>query len=43
MGKVTQLIFAGLAPGNLVTNLMTAAITAGASHGFSVPLAHTEC
>ena len=32
MGKVTQLVFGGLAPGSLTTNLMTAAITsAGAS------------
>mmetsp|Transcript_44314 Transcript_44314/g.104103 ORF Transcript_44314/g.104103 Transcript_44314/m.104103 type:complete len:361 (+) Transcript_44314:1-1083(+) len=32
MGKVTQLVFAGVAPGNLVSNLMTAAVTAaGAS------------
>lgn len=28
MGKVTQLVFGGLAPGNLQTNLMTAGITA---------------
>ena len=32
MGKVTQLVFGGLAPGSMTTNLMTAAITsAGAS------------
>jgi OPT family oligopeptide transporter len=32
MGKVTQLVFGGLAPGQIPTNLMTAAITgAGAS------------
>lgn len=32
MGKVTQLVFGGLAPGSIITNLMTAAITsAGAS------------
>jgi hypothetical protein len=36
MGKVTQLIFAGVAPGNLVTNLMTAAITAGVFLSFSL-------
>jgi uncharacterized oligopeptide transporter (OPT) family protein len=29
MGKVTQLVFAGLAPGQMSTNLMAAAITAG--------------
>lgn len=29
MGKVTQLVFAGLAPGQMFTNLMAAAITAG--------------
>ncbi len=32
MGKVTQLVYGGIAPGNMVTNLMAAAITgAGAS------------
>ncbi|MCA9218114.1 MAG: OPT/YSL family transporter, partial [Planctomycetales bacterium] len=32
MGKVTQLVFGGLSPGNMATNLMTAGITsAGAS------------
>lgn len=28
MGKITQLIFAALSPGNMVTNLMTASVTA---------------
>ncbi|MFA5140229.1 MAG: OPT family oligopeptide transporter [Elusimicrobiota bacterium] len=31
MGKVTQLLFGVLAPGNAVTNLMTAGVTAGAA------------
>lgn len=31
MGKVTQLLFGVLAPGNQVTNLMTAGVTAGAA------------
>ena len=31
MGKVTQLIFGGLSPGNMNVNLMTANITAGAA------------
>ncbi|MHC4413700.1 MAG: OPT family oligopeptide transporter [Planctomycetota bacterium] len=32
MGKVTQLVYGGIAPGNMVTNLMAAAVTgAGAS------------
>jgi uncharacterized oligopeptide transporter (OPT) family protein len=31
MGKITQLMFGVLAPGNLVTNLMTAGVTAGAA------------
>ncbi len=29
MGKVTQLVFSGIAPGNMGTNLMSAGITAG--------------
>lgn len=31
MGKITQLLFGILAPSNLVTNLMTASVTAGAA------------
>ncbi|HEY9069094.1 MAG TPA: OPT family oligopeptide transporter [Candidatus Ozemobacteraceae bacterium] len=31
MGKITQLVFGVLAPSNLVTNLMTASVTAGAA------------
>jgi uncharacterized oligopeptide transporter (OPT) family protein len=31
MGKVTQLVFGVLAPSNMVTNLMTASVTAGAA------------
>ncbi|MBF0502348.1 MAG: OPT/YSL family transporter [Candidatus Riflebacteria bacterium] len=31
MGKITQLVFGVLAPSNIVTNLMTASITAGAA------------
>ena len=31
MGKVTQLIFGGLSPGNMNVNLMSANITAGAA------------
>jgi uncharacterized oligopeptide transporter (OPT) family protein len=31
MGKITQLIYGGIAPGNMTTNLMTASITAGAA------------
>jgi putative OPT family oligopeptide transporter len=31
LGKITQLIYAGIAPTNVTTNLMTANITAGAS------------
>ena len=31
MGKLTQLLFGWLAPSNIVTNLMTASITAGAA------------
>jgi uncharacterized oligopeptide transporter (OPT) family protein len=31
MGKITQLIFGGLDPGNVTTNLMAASVTAGAS------------
>jgi len=31
MGKITQLMFGALAPGNNVTNLMTAGVTAGAA------------
>jgi len=31
MGKITQLTFGALAPSNMVTNLMTASITAGAA------------
>jgi putative OPT family oligopeptide transporter len=31
MGKVTQLVYGLLAPGNMTTNLMTASITAGAA------------
>ncbi len=31
MGKMTQLLFGALAPSNLVTNLMTASVTAGAA------------
>ncbi|MEY4615568.1 MAG: hypothetical protein RJB66_528 [Pseudomonadota bacterium] len=31
MGKITQLTFGALAPSNLVTNLMTASVTAGAA------------
>lgn len=35
MGKVTQLFFGALAPANVVTNLMTAAVTAGAASSSS--------
>lgn len=31
MGKITQLLFGAIAPSNLVTNLMTASVTAGAA------------
>lgn len=31
MGKITQLLFGGLAPSNMVTNLMTAGVTSGAA------------
>jgi uncharacterized oligopeptide transporter (OPT) family protein len=31
MGKITQLVYGGIAPGNITTNLMTASITAGAA------------
>ena len=31
MGKITQLMFGALAPSNMVTNLMTASVTAGAA------------
>ena len=31
MGKITQLIFGGIDPGNVTTNLMAASVTAGAS------------
>ncbi|MNK89025.1 OPT oligopeptide transporter protein [compost metagenome] len=31
MGKITQLTYGMLAPGNMVTNLMTASVTAGAA------------
>ncbi|MBF0406498.1 MAG: OPT/YSL family transporter [Candidatus Riflebacteria bacterium] len=31
MGKITQLVFGILAPSNLITNLMTASVTAGAA------------
>ncbi len=31
MGKITQLLFGFIAPSNIVTNLMTASVTAGAS------------
>ncbi|MBI5756980.1 MAG: OPT/YSL family transporter, partial [Planctomycetales bacterium] len=31
MGKITQLLYGGLAPTNITTNLMTASITAGAA------------
>lgn len=31
MGKITQLLFGGIAPANTVTNLMTASVTAGAA------------
>ncbi len=31
MGKITQLIFGAVAPGNVITNLMAASVTAGAS------------
>jgi hypothetical protein len=31
MGKITQLLYGGLAPGNMVANLMTANVTAGAA------------
>lgn len=31
LGKITQLTFAGVAPGNIQTNLMTSSITAGAA------------
>jgi uncharacterized oligopeptide transporter (OPT) family protein len=31
MGKITQLVYGGIAPGNVTTNLMTASITSGAA------------
>jgi uncharacterized oligopeptide transporter (OPT) family protein len=31
MGKITQLVYGGIAPSNMTTNLMTASITAGAA------------
>lgn len=31
MGKITQLMYGGIAPGNMVANLMTANVTAGAA------------
>ncbi len=31
MGKITQLVFGGIDPGNVTTNLMAASVTAGAS------------
>ena len=39
MGKITQLTYGILAPANVITNLMTASITAGAA-GTSADLAH---
>ncbi len=38
MGKITQLLFGGLVPGNAAANLMTATVTAGAaSHSADLP------
>ena len=31
MGKITQLVFGGIDPGNVTTNLMAASVTAGAA------------
>ena len=35
MGKITQLMFGAIAPSNMVTNLMTASVTAGAASASS--------
>ena len=37
MGKITQLTYGIIAPRNMTTNLMTAAITAGARNAFGRP------
>lgn len=43
MGKITQLAFGFLAPSNMVTNLMTAAVTAGAAGSSADLLTDLKC
>ena len=42
MGKVTQLAFGALSPGNVNVNLMSANITAGMANGFPVIWKHSR-
>ena len=37
LGKLTQLTYGALAPGNITTNLMTAGITGEVKHGVAIP------
>ncbi|HEY9765105.1 MAG TPA: OPT family oligopeptide transporter [Chroococcales cyanobacterium] len=43
MGKITQLTYGMLAPGNMVTNLMTAGVTAGAAGSSADLLTNLKC
>lgn len=43
MGKITQLTYGILAPGNMVTNLMTAGVTAGAAGSSADLLTNLKC
>lgn len=43
MGKITQLTYGIIAPGNMVTNLMTAGVTAGAAGSSADLLTNLKC